>query len=196
MNNLVLQGKFCAEEHQVRAIALVRKIGEEIADKYRTEIASIFRERGDFGRYIEIAKELIPEYARHFPNVAEGAVGYAVRMIVPDDERREITRLKRTKQLENMFGGFDSENFKEHCRKASAIRHEKYGTDVNAMIIGRGFVPWTDEERIYAKGLLEIGQSYEEVSLLVNQKFHGGKEFRHKKNVYDMIRYMERRKSN
>ena len=99
--------------------------------------------------------------------------------------------------MEDLFPeGFGSERFKEHCRRASTIRHEKgIGVDSAAMILGRGLSPWTLEERVYVHAYYNSRvKNYTEIAEQLNEKYHSGKEVRTPKSIYDMLRYDTRRK--
>src|SRR3989344_1530319 len=117
-------GTFYSElsENQVRALQLVRKIGDKLVSDH-PEIADLYRQGDDFRTYLRVAAQFLSE-AEQFPQVASRAVGYAVRKLIPQEELAEIRRERRAQQIEDIFDGFDSEQFREHCRNAAHKRHE------------------------------------------------------------------------
>ena len=200
MGFLIVKGTFFSEgyldEHQVRAIKLVEKIGKKLI-MFHPEIADLYRRGGNFETQEAIAEKYVYCYSA-YPGLATAAVCYAIRNLIPEEERKEINRIRNTKRLETTLGGFDSDRFKEHCRNAARRRHELgIPVDADAMILGRGFVPWSKEERKYVINIVYSGNSdYEDISRDLNSRFHKGEEVRNKKSVYDMVRYEARRKNN
>ncbi len=188
--NAILPGTFYASEEVGRAIAMVQKHGDALV-RDQPGIADFYRQNPT-STYTSLAKQFIPGTVENHPKMAEAIVGYALRELIPAPELAELTRAKREKQLEEMLGGFDSEEFREHCRKASKRRHELHGTPTDAMTRGRGLIPWSDEERKYAIGQLNPARdNYEDVAKKTSEAFGNT---RTPKNVYDMIRYEARRK--
>ena len=151
MVSIIPAGTFYAEdpisESQVRAIALVHKLGEELAQN-NPEIADIYRNKEKNLTAGGIAEMYLSDYDA-YPNVCRNAVSYALRKLMPKEELSKIAHERRVRSIEDLFGGFDTKKFTEHCREAARIRHQTVGVDAAAMTRGRGFVPWTSEERQY-----------------------------------------------
>lgn len=188
-------------EAQHAAMEMAQRIGHKLAQEH-PEIADIYRgslrkKNSEILRYIDLAREYLSMERFINPVTARQAVGYAIRELLSDDEIREIRRFRRTKQLENMFGGFDSEVFRNHCRRAAAIRVQNgdlHNIDIDKLTKARGFVPWSGEERKYAIYCLDRGLSYNQIVSELNARFHQGKEIRNPKSLYDMARYDSKRK--
>ncbi|MEK6818788.1 MAG: hypothetical protein AABY10_02540, partial [Nanoarchaeota archaeon] len=69
------------------------------------------------------------------------------------------------------------------------------GVDAAAMTRGRGFVPWTSEERQYVLSLFDPNKrNYSEIIEKVNSQFHNSLNVRSQKTIYDMLRYESRRR--
>lgn len=188
----ILSGTFYATEEVGRAIAMVQKQGE-ILVKDHPGIADFYRQNPT-STYLSIAQQFIPSTAENHPAMAQSIVGYALKELIPAPELAELTRTKREKQLEEMFGGLDSETFRQHCRDASKRRHELHGTDAEAMTRGRGLIPWSNEEREYAVSVFDKDKKdYENAAKKVSEAFGNN---RTAKNVYDMLRYEAKRKKN
>jgi len=205
--DLIPEGSFYSElnESQVRALQLIEKIGDRLVDVH-PEIADLYKRGEDFQTYIQVALQYVPE-AEQFPQVASRAVGYAIRKLIPPEELSEIRRTRSAKQLEDMFDGFDSEQFREHCRKAAKRRHELgIGVDTEAMVRGRGRTPWTDEEKQYAlvlsnnpayqhqSGQQEGRPDYALIALELNIMFHDCSEVRYANSVASFIKDVKRKK--
>jgi hypothetical protein len=192
-------------DSQIRAIQLANKIGKRLAQEH-PEIAELYRQGGNFQRYIDIATQYIPD-SEQYLEVASKAVGYAIRSLIPKEERKEICSSRNAQRLENFFGGFESENFIEHCKRAAKKRHEgKIGVDVNAMLKGRGRTTWSEEEKRYTIELTQNPQyqhqtgsqisrpNYELIALELNIQFHNCKEVRYSNSVASFVRDTRRAK--
>ena len=193
-------------DSQIRAIQLVNKIGTRLAQEH-PEIAELYRTGGNFQRYRDIATQYVPD-SEQYPGVASKAVGYAIRSLIPAEERRKISRQRNDQRLEDFFGGFESEPFLEHCKKVAQKRHEgDIGVDVNAMLEGRGRTLWSEEERRYVLELTQTPQyqhqtgsqkgrpNYELIALELNIQFHGCEEIRYTNSVASLVRDTRRKKS-
>ena len=181
---------------QFAAIQHVKRRGEQLARDH-PEIADLYRDRGKNLVARDIAQHYFSDNHLRF-KVNQGAVSYALRILIGPEELAELNCEKRVKSLEALFPqGFNSEQFREHCRRASLLRHQSgIGVDATAMTRGRGFTPWTREERTYAKTHYNPQtNNYIEIARQLNALFHDGKELRSPKSTYDMIRYETRRKN-
>ncbi len=191
-------GTFFADltAEQIRAIQLVEAIGTRLEIE-RPEMADMYRE----GRsYLEIAFHYIPFDAEHFPGVAQKAVGYAIRKLIPSNEQAELTRKHRGSVLEDNVGGYDSPEFITQCKSAAKRRHELHGVDTDAMIKGRGRTPWTDIEKAYVtalsqnplfqhrKGSIAGTPNYVLITEMVNNLFHDGQPIRYTNSVASFVR--------
>ena len=83
IEDIIPEGTFYSDltENQVRALQLVRKIGERLVSEH-PEIADLYRQGDDFRTYLKVAEQYLTE-AEQFPQVASRAVGYAVRKLIP-----------------------------------------------------------------------------------------------------------------
>lgn len=201
IEDIIPEGTFCSEltAHQIRAIQLIKKIGNRLASEH-PEIADLYRRGENFHTYIKIAESYLDE-VEQFPQVASRAVGYAVRKLLPQDELAEIRRQRRTKHLEDLFDGFDSEKFRAHCRNAAKQRHTlDTGVDTDAMVSARGRTPWSDDEKQHAlvlsnspdyqhkEGSGKGWPDYELIALALNIIYHGCSEIRYANSVSSFIR--------
>ena len=195
-------------ESQIKAMQLVEQIGNRLAARH-PEIAVLYERDENPLTYLEIAEEYLPEKAASFPGVASKAVGHAIRRLVPKVRRDEIRAERSAERLEELFGGFDSETFKAHCRNAANRRHDEklgIGVDVAAMLRGKGRIAWADEERADAIGMTDIPEyqrkvaphigapNYEAIALALNDKYHDGKEVRYHNSVASIVRGSRRSK--
>jgi hypothetical protein len=199
--DVIPQGTFYSglTEDQVRALILVEEIGEALIED-NPEISNLYRAGEEFHTYMQIAQNYVAD-ADAFPQVASRAVAYAIRHLIPEAELAKIRKERRTQQLEDMFGGFDSDEFREHCRRASQIRHEMgIPVDTEAMIRARGLTPWSYEEKQYALKLSEDPDyqhqtgshkgrpHYQSITEALNNEFHHGDEIRYPNSVASFIR--------
>lgn len=205
IEDVIPEGTFYSElsENQVRALQLVRKIGDRLVSDH-PEIADLYRQGDDFRTYLKVAEQYLSE-AEQFPQVASRAVGYAVRKLILQEELAEIRRKRRAQQLEDIFDGFDSKQFREHCRNAANRRHELgIGVDTDAMVTARGRTPWSEDEKQYALNLSnnpayqhQDGQhkgrpDYELIALALNIKYHNCDEVRYTNSVASFVKYTRR----
>lgn len=206
IEDVIPEGTFYSEltENQVRALQLVRQIGDRLMSDH-PEIADLYRQGSDFYTYIQVAQQYLSE-SEQFPQVASRAVGYAIRKLIPPEELAEIRRARRANRLEDIFGGFDSEQFIEHCRNAATRRHElMIGVNTEAMIRARGRTPWSNEEKQYAldlsnnptyqhqNGSHKGRPDYELIALALNIKYHTCEEVRYTNSVASFIRDTRRK---
>ena len=186
-----------------QAIALihVRRHGKRLVDT-RTDIAEMYPNKG----YQEIAEEVLPYLFSKYPDVAQRAVAYAMRQLVPREEFKERTKTflgnRLEKMVETKYGkeGFKSEGFSKQCQMAATRRHELHGVDTDAMILARGRVPWKTEEKMYGaeiavqdayvrqSGRWEGCTNYELVAEDLNRVWHDGKPVRSEISAKGTIR--------
>lgn len=190
----ILPGTFYANpdsEEVGRVRAIMEREGSRLISEQPT-LAEFYR-KNPTATYSSMARQFLPVISEEFPKMAEAIIGYALKELIPRTELDELTRAKREKQLEAIFDGFDSDEFREHCKRAVKIRHELHGVDADAMTRGRGLIPWSKEERDYIMGEVNAGTAKDNETLAreVSERF--GNE-RTAKNVYDMVRYQSKRK--
>jgi hypothetical protein len=201
IEDIIPYGTFNSEltEEQVRALELIRKIGEILVHN-NPEIAELYRKGEEFATYLQIAKAYVPD-AEEFPGVASRAVGFAIRKLIPREELDRITKQRSAENLEEIFGGFNTECFKAHCVKAARKRHElDIGVDVAAMIRGRGRTPWSEEEKQCALGLSQSSEyqhtegsiagtpNYALIAAKLNSLYHDCSRVRYANSVASFIR--------
>lgn len=190
-------GVFLAEQEwtneRIAAIGFVEKRGKELIARH-PEIAETYRKFPNLC-YEDLAVMYMGGEAEAHPGVARKAVGYALKRLMSQEELAILTHNKRRDLLEIRTGGYDSEKFIERCRKAWQ-RKKELGQMNNpeAMTRGRGFIPWSKEERAFALSKLNSTRNnYDEVAQQTNAQFNAN---RTGKTVYDMVRYESRRKNN
>lgn len=194
-------GTFLAGEYTPDRISAIHRAisrGHEFLRTDAERIAEMYRKGNT---QLEIAQFLDPQYAKKWPDQAEVAIGYVVRKLIPRDERLIITSERSRKQLMENLGGKGSEKYLQHQREASKQRHNQgIPVDADAMIRGRGFTPWTAEERQFVFELLDQSKDYKKPDLqliaeIINEIYHENQPVWNAKKVYDMVRYEEKRRS-
>lgn len=196
-------GEIPYDEARIAAIKRVIERGSEVAAEH-PEVADLYR-RTTLSNS-EIAAQVVPDLAREYPGVAQKAVGYAVRSLIPDEERAEITASRRARNLRENQGEKGSERWESRQRRAAARRHELHGVDIAAMIKGQGRTPWTEMEVALARSLTENpdfqfkeGKNkgrprYTDIAYALNEEFHNGEEIRYRSSVSMLIRDLRRQK--
>jgi len=209
MNNLLLfhtnvpQGAYFADlsDEQIRAIGLGRRIGKGLA-KENPEIAELYRNLDNFQTLNQIAESYVS--SRHSLEVARHAIAYALRILIPEGELRELQAARDRRALEIQVGGFDSEQARERAYAAWKKRQEIYGAPLEALIRGRGQTPWTKDERNLLYALLHDttyrkptgGPDYELIALELNIQLHDSEEVRTEKTVGNYYRDLRRKARN
>lgn len=150
-------------------------------------------------RYKDIAEILIPNELEQFPEIAEKAVGFAIRQVIPDDELGELTHRRRSLRLKERILAMGDVAFLEHQRIASVKSWENRDRpDVDAMLEGRGRTAWSEEEKEMLQSLLENPEyqyrdgshkgrpNYELIALELNISFHDCDGIRYSNSVRSM----------
>jgi hypothetical protein len=188
---------------RIAALRHVIARGREIATDH-PEVAGFYRTT-DLNN-LEIAGQVVPDLAEAYPGVASKAVGYAVRSLIPDEEREAITAARRARILREQQGEEGSERWVTRQRRAAERRHELHGVDIAAMIKGQGRTPWTEMEVELVKSLAENpdfqhkeGKNkgrprYADIAYAINEEFHNGEEVRYRTSVSMLIRDLRRQK--
>src|SRR3989338_4264901 len=176
-------GKYSPES--VAAIQWTIELGNNLA-KAHPEIADFYRDTNNFRSYLEIAQMYIPGLAENYPMVASKAIGYAVRQLIPPEEQETLTSLHRADTLDSWVSRFTEEEWRELSRGGCRKRQEMYGAPIEALIRGRGQIPWSDEERGYLFCLInnpgyhhQSGHSagppdFSKIAPELNVKYHKG----------------------
>lgn len=192
---VVPEGLYFADDEEfysytkIKAIQWTAEIGEALAKKH-PEMADLYRDREQPKTYMDIAKIYIPDIADRYPSVAKKAVGEAVRRLIPESEQQELTAFHQAHSIEK-WCDFGSEEFRKQCTEAWRIRQGKYGTPVEALIRGRGQIPWSEEEKAR---LLELSDdphyqhlrgrpNYKKIAEALDSEFHSSKGIRNQKTV-------------
>ncbi len=193
----IVPGTFEAmEPEQFRAIEMVHKIGEKIAEEH-PELAEWYRDLNRSFIAWEVARELLPNECEVSEEVAATAVTYAISLLLPKAERDELTRLRRSEIMKAKWD-FNSPEWREHCKNAARIRYSLgIRVDVKAMLDARGRTAWTDEEKeavlraaVDSKYRLPTGgPNYEQIARDVNDRFHGGKPIRYENSCRSLVGY-------
>lgn len=205
--DIIPEGTFFAlddPEAQRRAvIKWVIEMGEQLAQKH-PEIAELYRDTDRLPTCLDIAREYVPAISESYPYAASKMVGHAVRLLIPDEEQAELTKLRRTNSLEDVIGDRFSDEWREICSQASKKRHEIHGVDVEAMIRGRGRIPWRQEERDcfqelmqnpeyqHSKGSIMGTPDYGKIASEINRAFHNSEEVRTSKSLGNYARDLRR----
>lgn len=155
--------------------------------------------------YDQIAQELIPEELKKHPQIANKAIGYAVRALQDPEKQAKITKQHRRDSLNNRLGDRFSEKNREIWRKAQKIRTEIHGAAWEAMVTARGQTIWSNEEKLLLKELSD-NPNYQtkhgaadrsKIKTTLNDTFHNGEEVRTTKSLGNYItnqRRVERNK--
>ena len=198
------EGTFFADlsEEQIRAVLLQEELGRNLI-RDCPEITETYGDLKNFRTLDDIGRMYLGE--NHSAEVRRHAVAYAVEKLVSSNELSDLRLARRRKSLESRFGAFGSKEFSEHCRKAAIKRNLEIGTDVEAMIKGRGRTPWIDEEKKYAldlsnnpsyqhqDGSHKGSPNYELIALELNIGFHECTEVRYANSVASFIRDTRRK---
>ncbi len=184
-------------EEQRSAMELQRRVGVELA-RQNPEIANLYRSLHDYTRVEEIAEMYISSI--HSKEVARHAVSYALSLLIPQRELAELRNARQRRKLEIEVGGFESEECKLRARKGWEKRQEMYGTPLEALIKGRGQVPWSSEERATLYELTESKKyrkpsntpDYERIAAEINNRFHEG-DVRTGKSISNYYRDLRRK---
>jgi len=197
----VPQGTFYADgiltPEQAAAIRHAEDIGLQLAIEQADTIELLARKVSL--RYVDIAAILIPDEAEEFPYVASKAVGIAVGLVISKNELEELTHTRRSLRLTERMQALGETAFLEHQRSASLKSREgRDGPDVEAMLLGRGRIPWSDQEKVRLAELLndpayehQEGQhtgkpDYELIALELNITFHACEGIRYSNSVRSM----------
>ncbi len=184
-------------DEQRRAMELQRKLGVELA-KQNPEIAELYRNFDQYRKVEEIAEMYISP--THSKEVARHAVSYALSLLIPERELAELRIARQRRNLEITVGGFESEECKRRAREGWEKRQEMYGAPLEALIKGRGQVPWSAEERATLHELTESQEyrktsntpDYERIAAEINNRFHEG-DVRTGKSVSNYYRDLRRK---
>ncbi len=178
-------GLFLAiEPDQYSAIKHVQEIGTNIARDH-SEIAEMYLDLETPFRCEDVAKDLVPILYEKFPQVATKAVAYALRLLIPKEQRDQATSSRRSDHLKEKID-FTSEEWKAHCRKALEARNATgFVVDMHQAIIQRGQVPWSDDEKIYTELCAESVEfirngkpHWQKITNEINKHFHNSKKTR------------------
>lgn len=82
---------------QAAAIKHLERIGAQLADECPEQLAELARDATL--RYEDIASILTPEEFEQFPEVAEKAVGFAIRQLISEEELTELTHMRRSLRM-------------------------------------------------------------------------------------------------
>lgn len=190
-------------KERIFAIRMVEERGREIADQH-PEVIGLYKDPSL--RLIDIAYMVFPkEEVDRYPQVLQKAVGFAIRLLNPQEEQADLTRLHRQHRIEMTFD-FSSPEFIEQCKRASQRRHEVHGVDADAMVRGRGREPWSIGEKLLLNELIvspnfirtegsQAGHpNYELVVAELNRLYHEGQEVRTVNSTMNMVQDFRRRK--
>ena len=186
---------------RIAAMHRVQHLGSLLAAEH-PEIADLYCDVERALTCLEIARRFIPQdEITRSPDVAAKAVVFALGLLLPEDERRAITHERRRRHIRARWD-FTSEEFRNHCRIASCIRHEKHGVNVGAMLRGRGRIGWTQEEKRLLAELVSSGAfqnasgnaDYGRIAQHLNTLFHEGRWVRYTNSCRSMMADARRKK--
>jgi hypothetical protein len=175
-------------KRQVAAIKWRRETGEKIARDY-PQIAENFRS-GWYQVDIAIEYGFAERYGLSSEKIAEDAVGYALKLLMPEKERRRVSighqrtaqkesGLKAKKRGDGVFAMTKEEHRKTGMKGAEKIMREKLGIfkpgyerkPSENNIRSHGHVPWTGEQREYFVELKRQGFTYREIADELEKRF-------------------------
>lgn len=201
-HDTIPEGTFYSEDglitpEQAAAIKHVELVGSRLAEEQPELVSELARNIAL--RYVDIAERLIPEELENFPGVAEKAVGFAIRQLLPEAELDRLTHERRSLVLMRNMEALGNVAFMEHQKTASKKSWENRDRpDVDAMLAARGRIPWSDEEKEMLSQLLhnpeyqhETGSqkgkpNYEIIAIELNISFHDCEATRYPNSVRSM----------
>lgn len=204
MIQTVEDGVFCAEQHQVAAIKVVHKLGEQIAAAY-PELANWYRDLEKPFTAREVAELLIPEECTISLPAAVAAIHHAVRLLVPVDDREIIRHIRQSERSTDFMLGMTEEQRSALSTRATQARIDRLiPIDVTAMLTARGMKIWTRQEDellfqlihdpMYRKNPPRGGRDYEKIAQTLNDQFHNGQPVRHGNSCVSRVSETKRRK--
>ena len=144
---------------------------------------------------IHYQSNLVPDLAKDYWNSVVVALREVVHEQVPDNIRHEIARTKQRISGAQTLNKMSHEDFIAHQQKAGCQRFLKRGSNSTAMTLGRGLVPWTNEEKKLAVSLAALpdytypngrrkGHAIpDKIASALNETFHSGNPVRSKSSL-------------
>lgn len=201
----VPNGVYCSpffDDEQDNAIAWGRELGEELAMQHPSEIIAAVSDFTHYQTYeaigaiyvsgpLGLGRENVtsPEVLRH-------AVGHAVSLLLSDEANRNLLKRRKAIALERTVGGYETPEGKARLRSAWEKRQELHGAPVGALILGRGQIPWGQEEQDFLLELLGKNPQkdrFESISRMLNERFHLGQNVRTPEKVNTWYRDVRRK---
>lgn len=189
---------------QIAIMRKVHKFGAELAASH-PEVADLYRDMDRLLTYFDIAAEYIPELYSQNPMFASRIVGHAVRLLIPSEEQQQLTSQRRAEYLKRQIASMSEEDYKKHQENAARSRNLQYSS-IEAMVRGRGQLPWGLEEKAMVIDLMVHDPEYQhsggsqkgrpdylKIADEINLIYHQGNPIRLSQNIGDMVRD-ERRK--
>ena len=117
------------------------------------------------------------------------------KALIPTEEQEKLTSLHRADTLDSWVSRFSEDEWGEISKSGWRKRQKMYGAPLEALIRGRGQIPWSDEEREDLFYLINnpeyrhqsghfIGHSdFSKIAPELNKKYHKGEEVRTPKSV-------------
>lgn len=198
-------GVFFAEDEpltpeQAAALRHVERIGQQLAEEQPEIVAELAHDVSL--RYGDIAALLIPAEVEQYPEVAEKAIGLAVRLLIPKDELETLTHNRRSLRLKERAQSVGGVAYSAHQRAAASKSWENSNSDraarIDAMLANRGVVAWSAPEREVLAELIhdldfqhqdgpQTGRpNYALIALELNIRFHNCEGIRYPNSVRTM----------
>ena len=138
-------------ETQKAALVIINRIADRLVHEH-PEIADMYRDLENYGSQHAIAQEVIPDEVAHSEEIARGAVGLALKQLIPEDELVELRKEHRVQGATNY--GHDLSSY---GKKGAQERYKRHGFDAESLVAARGDVPRSPEEKAYTVELEELG---------------------------------------
>lgn len=186
---------------QAAAIKHLERVGTQLIDECPEELAELARDVTL--RYEDIAAILTPEEHEQFPEVAEKAVGFAIRQLIPEEELQDLTHERRSLRMKERMSQMGDAAFRAHQQAASQASWSRrtepdIQANVQAMLEARGRTAWNSSEKELLQKLLDdptyqhqegshAGKpNYELIAIELNIAFHDCEPVRHVNSVRSM----------
>lgn len=187
--------------------AAIRKTQEIATQLARDvpEIADLYRQQPRLRR-ADIARLYIPDEYEINQEIATGAVGQALRRLMPGAELDELVKLHKD-EYEQKRKDEDYYTSKEHRQRSrkggqarTNIEREQMAALSNSMNKAQGRTVWSAEEKAYVlrlvddpdyrhqSGRVQRYPDYQRIADEVNERFHTGKEVRTARSVSINVR--------
>ena len=173
---------------QAAAVKWRIEVGEKIAREY-PQIAASYR-AGRYQSDIAVEYGFEGKYNLNSEKMAEDAVGYALKMLIPKDEMQRLgaehkleaqkeSGLEAKKRGDGIFAMSKRKHVLTGRKGAEKMMKEGLGIFKPGYerkpgennIRSHGQIPWTDEQRVYFAELKSQGLAYREIAVKLEERF-------------------------